>query len=219
MSQKSNVITWHTIFTKCFDNLCEDYTVFLCYGFRYGIYIYEFLRRRSYLEVDSSVKLKLIQRVRNITQNNSRTFFAEFNDCFGDIGSLPKTHHISVKPEVTPIISPARRIPVALHDKVKSELDRIIKLDVIEPVSEPTEWVNPLVTVENPNEKLRVCLDTRDLRKAIKRQHYKLSTGGELFSEMTGSTYFSKLDASNGYWQIKTGTESLKLLTFATPFG
>ena len=52
-------------------------------------------RRRSYLEVDSSVKLKLIQRVMNITQNNSRTFFAKFNDSFEDIGSLPKTHHTS----------------------------------------------------------------------------------------------------------------------------
>ena len=36
---------------------------------------------------------------------------------------------------------------------------------------------------------------------------------------MTGVRYFLKLDASNGYWQIEIDTESLKLLTFATPFG
>ena len=155
----------------------------------------------------------------NIMQDDSPNFFAEFNDCFGDIGSLPKTHHISVKPEVTPTISPARRVPIALGDKLKSELDRMIKLDVIKPVSEPTEWVNPLVTVKKPNGKLRVCLDPRDLNKAIKRQQYKLHTAKELFSEMTGAHYFSKLDTSNGYWQIKTDTKSSKLLTFATPFG
>ena len=95
----------------------------------------------------------------------------------------------------------------------------MIKLDVIELVSEPTEWVNPLVTVEKPNGKLRVHLDPRDLNKAIKRQHYKLPTAKELFSEMTDARYFSKLDASNRYWQIKIDTESSKLLTFATPFG
>ena len=95
----------------------------------------------------------------------------------------------------------------------------MIKLDVFEPVSEPTEWVNPLVTVEKPNGKLRVYLDPRDLNKTIKKQHYKLPTAEELFSEMTGARYFSKLDASNGYWQIKIDTESSKLLTFATPFG
>ena len=139
----------------------------------------------------------------NITQDDSPNFFAEFNDCFGDIGSLPKTHHISVKPEVTLTISAARRVPIALRDKLKSELDRMIKLDVIEPVSEPTEWVNPLVTVEKPNGKLRVCLDPRDLNKAIKRQHYKLPTAEELFSEMTGARYFSKLGARTDIGKLK----------------
>ena len=155
----------------------------------------------------------------NITQDDSPNFFAEFNDCFGDIGSLPKIYHILVKPEVTPTISPARRVPIALRDNLRSELERMIKFDVIEPVREPTEWVNPLVTVEKPNGKLRVCLDPRDLNKAIKRQHYKLPTAEELFSEMTGARYFSKLDASNGHWQIKIDTESSKLLTLVTPFG
>ena len=155
------------------------------------IFIVSRSKSTAILGLYSSVKLKLIQRVMNITLDYSPNFFAEFNDCFGDIGSLPKTHYISVKPEVTPTISPARRVPIALRDKLKSELDRMIKLDVIKPVSEPTEWVNPLVTVEKFNEKLRVCLDPKDLNKAIKRQHYNLP---------------SKLDASNGYWQIKIDT-------------
>ena len=155
----------------------------------------------------------------NITQDNSPNFLAEFNDYFGDIGSLPKTHHISVKPEVTPTILPARGVSIALRDKLKSKLDRMIKLDVIQPVSVPTEWVNSLVTVEKPNGKLRVCLDLRDLKKSIKRQPYKLPTVEESFSEMIGARYFSKLDASNGYCQIKIDSESSRLLTFAAPFG
>ena len=38
-------------------------------------------------------------------------------------------------------------------------------------------------------------------------------------SEMSGAKYFSKLDASNGYWQIKVDEQSSRLLTFNTPFG
>ena len=93
------------------------------------------------LGLDSSAKLKLIQRVMSITQYDSPNFFAEFNNCFGDIGSLPKIHHISVKLEVTPTISPARRVSIALRDKLKAE----------------------------SNGKLRMCLDPRDLNKTIKR--------------------------------------------------
>ena len=87
----------------------------------------------------------------NITKDNSPKFFAEFNNCFGDIVSLPKAHDVSVKPEVTLTISPARRVPIALRDKLKSELDRMIELYGTETVSEPTEWLDPLVTVKKPN--------------------------------------------------------------------
>ena len=110
----------------------------------------------------------------NIMQDGSPNFFGEFINCFGDIGFLPKTHHLSVIPEVTPTTSPARRVAIVLRDKLKSELDRMIKFDVMEPVSEPIEWVNTLVTVKKPNGNLRVCLDPRDLNKAIKRRYFQI---------------------------------------------
>ena len=64
-----------------------------------------------------------------------------------------------------------------------------------------------------------MCLDPRDLNKAVEKHHFKLPTAEELFAEMKGAKYFTKLDASSGYWQIKVDEESSKLLTFATPFG
>ena len=36
---------------------------------------------------------------------------------------------------------------------------------------------------------------------------------------MSGTSYFSKLDASSGYWQIKVDEQSSNLLTFGTPSG
>ena len=36
---------------------------------------------------------------------------------------------------------------------------------------------------------------------------------------MAGPKYFTKLDASSGYWQIKLDEPSSELLTFQTPFG
>ena len=43
---------------------------------------------------------------------------------------------------------------------------------VIEKVEEPTEWGNSLVVVKNPDGSLRLCLDPRDLNKAIKIEHF-----------------------------------------------
>ena len=175
-----------------------------------------------------SEKLNLIKRVMEVNDmesgkplnfTNAPDFIEDFKDCFGDIGTLRKKHHITIDPSNLPVIHAARQTPFSLQPKLKAELSRMCKMGVIEAVHEPTDWVSSLVMVEKPNGKLRVCLDPRDLNKAIKRHHFKLPTAEELFAEMSGAKYFTKLDASNGYWQIKVDNESSKLLTFSTPFG
>ena len=71
---------------------------------------------------------------------------------------------------------PPRKVSFALRDKLKKELDRMEKMDVIERVEKSTDWVNASVLVEKLNGKLRVCLDPRPLNQAIKRQHHRLLT-------------------------------------------
>ena len=80
-----------------------------------------------------------------------------------------------------------------MKPKLEKELKCIVDLDITEPVLKPTDWVNGLVVVEKPNQKLRVCLDPRPLNKAIKREHLHLPTTEEISSRMSGAFYFSKL--------------------------
>ena len=93
------------------------------------------------------------------------------------------------------------------------------QLDIIEEIDEPSEWVSSLVIVEKADERLRVCLDPSDLNKVIKREHHPMPTAETVMSEMSEAKYFSKLEAQNGYWQIKVDEESSKLLTFNALFG
>ena len=173
------------------------------------------------LGLNTSVKLNLIKQVYQIPKNIQSTtpVHEEFSDCFGEIGCLPRVHHIEIRDDVKPVISPVRKIPCALKPKLKKELQRMVDLEIIEPVEKPTDWVNALVIVSKPNGDLRICLDPRPLNKAIKRQHHRLPTAEEILSEMAGAQYFSKMDASSGYWQVKVDDESADLLTFGTPFG
>ena len=143
----------------------------------------------------------------------------EFFDCFGEIGCLPRVHHIEIGDDVKPVITPVRKVRFALKPKLKKELKRMVELEIIEQVEKLTDWVNALVMVSKPNGDLRICLDPRHLNKAIKRQHYRLPTVEEIISEMAGACYFSKLDASSGFWQVKVHDESADLLTFGTRFG
>ena len=169
---------------------------------------------------ESCTKLNLIQCIAEVKTNNKEPdFLNAYLDCFGKIGCLPGTHHIVTDPIVKPVIHPPRTVPYALLDKFKKELDEMVSLQVIEPVTEPTDWVSSIVIAEKPNGSLRICLDPKDLNKAIKRQHFKLPTTEEVLSKMSGSKWYTKLDASNAYWQMKVDKESSRLLAFNTPYG
>ena len=60
---------------------------------------------------------------------------------------------------MTPVIQPFRRLPYHTRAKLSEELDRLLKLDIIEPVEGPTPWINPVVVVLKSSGEIRLCLD------------------------------------------------------------
>jgi len=115
-------------------------------------------------------------------------------------------------------IHPPRKIPHAIKDQVKQELDRMVDLGVIEPITEPTPAVSPLVIVKR-NGKLRPCIDPTDINRVVKRRHYPLKTFDEIAANVKGSKYFAKLDCERGFWQARVSNRTSKYLTVNTPWG
>ncbi|CAB3979326.1 Transposon Ty3-G Gag-Pol poly [Paramuricea clavata] len=159
------------------------------------------------------------------TSKSQIKFFTDSSDSPGDdvelftgLGCLPGEHTIEIDRSYTPVVHPPRRVPLALKEQIKEELQRMKDAGVIVKQTEPTDWVNSMVTVIKP-EKIRVCIDPRDLNRAIKREHYPMKTIEEVVAGMPEAKVFSVLDATSGYWQMKLNEESSKLCTFNTPFG
>ena len=57
------------------------------------------------------------------------------------------------------------------------------------------------------------------LNTALKREHYKLPTIDDIFSELHNAKIFTKLDVKHAYWHMKLCDASSKLTTMITPFG
>ena len=148
-----------------------------------------------------------------LINDSDPSIFDEY-DVFGELGCLPGEYHINIDETVRPVVHPPRRVPFALRHKLKAELKRLVSLNVIEKVDHPTDWVNSIVLVEKSDGSIRICLDPKDLNKAIKREFTQLPTPEEIMSMMAGATRFSKIDASSGYWQIALDKESSNLLAF-----
>ncbi len=171
---------------------------------------------QNILGLRAAVALNLIKRVYQVTTDD---IMQEYQDVFEGTGCMNTEHHIQLEEDAKPTVHPPRRVPFALHNKLKDELERLVHEKIIEKVDYPTDWVNSLVIVEKPNGKLRLCLDPKELNQAIKREHHHIPTLEELMSKIDKAQYFSILDANNGFWQIPLDKQSSDLCCFNTPFG
>ena len=168
----------------------------------------------SLLGCDTSERLNLVQRVYNVNVKE-----CVLPETIKILNCLPFQHTIQLKADAVPVIHASRRVASTLREPLKKELSRMEKLGVIHKVDHPTEWVNSMVITEKPNGDLRICLDPKDLNRNILREHYPLPKKEEIFAEMCGAKWFSKLDASQAFWQIKLCDKSKDYTTFNTPFG
>lgn len=105
-----------------------------------------------------------------------------------------------------------------MRRKLKQEINRLVKEDIIIKVDKHTEWVSNLVLVKR-EDKLRICLDPIELNKALKRVNYQMPTIDELMPELKDAKVFTTLDANKGFWQLPLDKASSELTTFWTPFG
>ena len=138
----------------------------------------------------------------------------------GTIGKLPAEYKIRVDPSITPVINPPRKAPVAMADKVKAELDRMVRIGVITEVSEPTGWVNSMVAARKKGkDEIRICLDPRPLNMAVRRPHYPMRTVEEVLTRIAPAKYFTVLEAKSSFWQIPLEERSSYYTTFNSPFG
>ena len=86
-----------------------------------------------------------------------------------------------------------RRVPFAYREKVKKEIERLLKKGIIERV-EYSDWASPIVVEKKPNNKIRICADfSTGLNDCLKDGNYPLPTSEFIFSRLNNDKVFSKL--------------------------
>ena len=144
----------------------------------------------------------------------------QYLDVFSkDLGTFPGTVHLQVDENAKPSITPPRRVPTALTEKYKDELNRLESLGVLENVDEPTTWVSSVVIATKKSGALRICIDPCPLNQALKRETYQLPVLDDLMPDLAKAKVFSTVDLTASYWHCVLDDASSLLTTFATPYG
>lgn len=149
----------------------------------------------------------------------SPTVHQQWPVLFVGLGCLTAfAHRPMVDLSVTPVIQPLRRLPLAFRDGVAAELTALLEEGIIEPVN-AAPWISNLVVAKKKTGKLRICVDLRQVNKAIIPDRYPLPTAEELTTLFHGSKVFSKLDLRQGYLQVPLHPASRDLTAFVTHAG
>ena len=116
------------------------------------------------------------------------------------------THHIYTDKEAQPIQQPQWRLNLHLKDIVKYELQKILDVNFIYPISD-SKWVSPLVFIPKNNGKWRICVDYRELNKETQKDHFPLPFIDQVLDTLVGKWFFSFLDGFSSYNQIQIAPE------------
>ena len=144
----------------------------------------------------------------------------KYKDRFQGLGEFCNTYKITLRPDAKPFaLYTPRRVAIPLLNKVNAELNRMESAGIITRVEEPTDWCAGMVVVPKPNGTVRICVDLTRLNESVKREQYIMPSVDETLAKMAGASVFSKLDANNGFWQVKLHPATAKLTTFITPKG
>ena len=157
-----------------------------------------------------------VQELGLITVNREAFIAKVTSESLGDLGETTLTVERDAKPKALP----SRRIPIALQQEVKDQLDSLVERGVLVPVEEPTPWVSQMaITRKDSDGSLRICIDPQALNAVLVRERYKLPTLDDILPKLQQAKVFSKLDVKEAFWHVRLDKESSLLTTMGTPFG
>ena len=116
----------------------------------------------------------------------------------------------------TPVHCKPYRLPYATRQELKKGRE-ILDLDIIRESRSP--YASPVVIVKKSDGSSRGCVDYRKLNKLTVFDPEHMATAEELFQKTGNDKFFSKIDLSKGYWQIKVAEEDIPKTDFVTPDG
>ena len=184
-------------------------------------------KHHSLLSLDTCLKLGLLKYnteevciVHSDQELTHSRICEEYLDLFSGIGCLPGEYDIELDSAIPPVQNRPRKVPHMMKAAVEEKISSLVQCGVLAPVKCPTEWISNLTAVWKADKKqVRVCLDHRDLNRAVRRNHFNMPTLDDVLPKLKDAKIFSLLDAKDGFLHVKLTERSSYLTTFWSPKG
>ncbi|KAI3779464.1 hypothetical protein L2E82_09184 [Cichorium intybus] len=100
--------------------------------------------------------------------------------------------------------------------ELRKQLEELLDRGFIRPSTSP--WGAPILFVKKKDGSMRMCIDYRELNKITVKNKYPLPRIDDLFDQLQGASYFSKIDLRSGYHQLKIRESDVPKTAFRTRY-
>ena len=128
------------------------------------------------------------------------------------------TYKLKVDPNVKPVKQPPRNYRLDVEEKIKSEVNKLLKVGSIEEIECPS-WLANIIPVKKKGSQIRIYVDFRDLNKACPKDEFTLPNVDILVDATASHECFSFMDGYSGYNLIFMEPADAQKTAFRTPFG
>ena len=145
----------------------------------------------------------------------------KFQDVFPyELPDLPPHREFDFSIEVylgtDPISISPYRMPPLKSKELKTQLDELLGKGFIRSSMSP--WGAPVLFVKKKDDTLRLRIDYRKLNRVTVKNKYPLPRINDLFDQLKGAKYFSKINLRTGYHQLRVKEEDVPKTAFRTRY-
>ncbi|GJR97607.1 putative nucleotidyltransferase, ribonuclease H [Tanacetum coccineum] len=119
-----------------------------------------------------------------------------------ELSGLPPSREVEFCIDLIPESMPVAKLPYRLAPTKMQEL-----------------FNQPVLFVKNKDGSFHMCIDYRELNKLTIKNRYPLPRIDDLFDQLQGSLYFSKINLRSGYHQLRVSEEDIPKTAFRTRYG
>ena len=174
----------------------------------------EIIKPNAKGKLPDSKEHPIYHRPGSIVINGTEELRALYPNSFDRLGSLKGEYDIRVDPSVKPQQHSRRKVPIESKEAIEKEIDYMLEEGIVVEQIEPTPWVSSATFPKKANGDTRVCLDPKDLNKAIIRENHKPMTVEEIAHQLAGAVVYTKADALKAFLQVHLTYEASLLTTF-----